>query len=282
MYKEFKLGVQDASIMGHHWGKENPSHVLVLIHGIGEHAGRFHRVATMCNAENIAVVAMDLRGHGCSSGARGHTAPRTSILEDVETLMQWTMDQYPHKKIIVYGHSMGGNIVLDYRNRGKFSAIPVAYVASSPWIVLKRKVPKILVATMEVLSKVKPKIQLSAGIKPKQLGNKLVISKHLHPALLHNKITAQTARECYKIGLALKEGTGEKAEVNGCHLPLLLMHGSSDKICSVEGSRQIAKLEKEKCHYVEWKNYFHEIHNGTKDEDGSEPIKTLIQWIQEL
>lgn len=282
MYQEFKLSVFDASIMGYHWKLENPNHVVVLIHGIGEHAGRFNRVAQIFNEHNIGVVAMDLRGHGCSSGKRGHTAPRTSVLSDVDELIKFAKTQYEGKPLFLYGHSMGGNIVLDYRHKGKYSHEMEGYIVTSPWIVLKRKIPKTLVGPVTLIGKLNPEMQLSAGIKPKMLGNREVISQHLHPELMHNKITLLTGIENYKIGLQLMEGTCQREDVNGCDKPLLLMHGSDDKICSVEGSRRIAEFEGEKCHYIEWHGYFHELHNGTKDYDGSEPTLKIAQWIEEF
>ena len=83
MYKLFDFQKRDCIVQGYHFPCENPNHVVCLIHGIGEHAGRFSRVAEHFNEAGIAVVSMDLRGHGRSQGVRGACAPRKEVLKDI-------------------------------------------------------------------------------------------------------------------------------------------------------------------------------------------------------
>ncbi len=285
MVNEFSIRVKNAVLMGYHWPVDAPEKVVVIIHGIGEHGGRFRRIATELNQNNMAALSVDLRGHGCSMGKRGHTAPRADILGDMDQLIQYAMRLYPDIPLILYGHSMGGNLVLDYRNRGSYSHLISAYISSSPWLVLKRRIPKLMEKGVLFWGKRQPELLISAGIKPKYLGNKKILGELLNPHLVHNTISLLTAVDNHTIGAALMRGEGETSEKNGIPKPLLLMHGSQDHICSVEGSRSFARIAEERgenIKYLEWKDYFHELHNGNREKDGMDVIKEIVQWIQSL
>ena len=274
MYENFKVDTDQAKLIGYSWDLENPESVVCIIHGIGEHAGRYDRMAGKMNENNLAVFSMDLRGHGISSGKRGHCAPRLAILSDIDCLLQEIKKRHPNVPLVIYGHSMGGNIALDYRRRGKCMNLPVGYIISAPWIILVRKVNSLLLLTMKIFSEIKPDFQIKAKIRNEDLGNVQVISQQQNRELRHNFITARTAIDGNTVALELLTvvTTGKK---------LLLMHGDSDKICSVEGSRKFSKIAND-CEYVEWPGYYHEIHNGNKTEDGQKVIDYAIKWIQAL
>ena len=89
MYQLFDFEKRDCIVQGYHFPCEAPHHVVCLIHGIGEHAGRFSRVADYFNHAGIAVVSMDLRGHGRSQGVRGACAPRVEVLKDIDALIEY-------------------------------------------------------------------------------------------------------------------------------------------------------------------------------------------------
>jgi len=274
MFENFKLDIDQAKIIGYSWDLSHPKAVVCIIHGIGEHAGRYDRMAMNMNENGLAVLSMDLRGHGISSGKRGHCAPRLSVLSDIDCLLLEAQRRYSNVPVVLYGHSMGGNIVLDYRRRGKFMVLPAGYVASAPWIILVRKVNRLLLLTMKIFSKIKPDFQIKAEIKNEDLGNLQVISLQQNKELSHDFITARTAVDGNKIGeeLLTIPTMGKK---------LLLMHGDADKICNIEGSRKFSKVAND-CEYVEWPGYYHEIHNGNKEENGQKVIDYAIKWIQTL
>ena len=264
--------------MGYQWNTQNPRAVLCLIHGICEHAGRYDRMAQMFTQSGLAVIGMDLRGHGCSSGRRGHCAPRNEVLKDIDQLLRYADCQYPGLPIVLYGHSLGGNIVLDYRVRGMLSGSPAAYIISGPWLGLVRKVPKHVRLILKAAHKVKPDFAINANLRPAHLGNPKMIMGDGRKALFHNSITVQTALEAYKIGRALEKGS-HKGNNGGVEKPMLLMHGEFDSVCSIESTRAFASLQGDSCTYIEWPGYFHELHNGNLQKDGTEVIQTMIDWI---
>ncbi len=279
MYENFRVP-SNVSIAGYRWDCENPSHLVCLIHGIGEYQGRYDRMANHLNEAGIAVLGMDHRGHGLSEGVRGHTAPRTEVLSDIDAFLAYAEKNFPDLPIILYGHSMGGNIVLDYRIRGNKSQLPAAYIVSAPWIKLYQEFPKAVVSLARMIAKIKPDFQVSSRIDYRKLGHEKHVGVYYKDPLVHSNITALCGIEGIDIGDALYENrlTGNGG---GQGKPLLLMHGDADEICSVSGSRAIAAYA-ENCTYIEWPGYYHEIHNGGAEATGEEVIETIIEFVKKV
>ena len=282
MYDNFQLkiaGTKENKIIGYSWKKQNPDYLICIIHGIGEYAGRYDRLAEHWKEAGFAAVSMDLRGHGKSFGKRGHCAPRKEILKDVDALIRYGQKLYPNVPLILYGHSMGGNIALDYRKRGELNDIPAAYIVSAPWVELVRKVTGPMYAGVKVLSKLWPSFTISSGVSSSDLGHSSLVGEYEKDPLDHHRISVLCAVDGFDTGSAMAKGI---LEDNGKAVgkPLLLMHGTEDHICSINGSRKVAAAET--CEYIEWPGLFHEIHNGGTESTGDEVIEKTIHWIQEL
>lgn len=277
MYRNFKLE-SDTELIGYEWKGNKPRFVVCLVHGIGEYAGRYDRTGEVFKEAGIAMVGMDLRGHGLSTGTRGHASPRESVLRDVDRLVEFAQREYPDIPVFLYGHSMGGNIALDYRRRGTYRNVPAAYIVTAPWIILQRQIPGYLYRFALMMSKIKPDFQMSSKINPETLGNVEIISKQEDKHLIHGKISVKTALEGLEIaGLLMNDSLKPQGEEP--LKPMLLMHGDADMVCDPEGSRILAQLEKDRCSYMEWKGMYHEIHNGGQKSDGMEVILTMADWI---
>ncbi len=284
MYETFALRQFDnGKIQGYSWHVENPARVVCIVHGIGEYGGRFDRVAEEFRKANMAVLALDLRGHGDSMEKKGHCAPRKAVLDDVSKLLEYAAEKYPGKPLVLYGHSMGGNIALDYRSRGMLNDLPYAYIISAPWIRLVRPIPTALYKLVKFMSKAAPSFTISSSVDEKILGNPLSVKPYNDNPMVHNRISTLCAVDGFEIGLALEDGSHED---NGraSRIPTLLMHGDADRICSIEGSRKIANRLTKKGYafeYIEWPGLFHEIHNGNKESKGDEVIEKMIVWMEE-
>lgn len=283
MFQNFELRTLDeGKIEGYLWDIENPTGVVCIIHGIGEYGGRFDRMASSLNSKGLAVVSMDLRGHGNSMGKKGHCAPRKSVLEDVTALIRYAQEKYPDQKIVLYGHSMGGNIALDYRSRGEMNDAPSLYIISAPWIRLVRPVPGILYGIVKLISAVAPEFTISSSVDEGILGNPVSVRPYSTNPMVHNRISLLCSVDGFETGRKLEKGILEN---NGgaSGIPVLLMHGDADRICAVEGSRNVAKhLESqgEDITYIEWPGLYHEIHNGGKTSKGDEVIEMITGWAE--
>lgn len=283
MHEEFELKGRGVKIAGYHYKVEDPKYVVVLIHGVGEHAGRYHRVADYFSEAGIAIVSMDLRGHGKTEGVRGHCAPRTEVLKDIDCLIDFARELYPGKPVVIYGHSMGGNLVIDYRSRGAYNGDVAGYVISAPWIRLVKNISGALVGVVKLMSRVAPTVKINSSCPEEDLGNPDFVRPYVDDPLVHPYITMLSSYEGFSIGGAIEKGINED---NGRSrgIPCLHMHGTSDKICDVEGSRAYARQSRnaqdEAYTYKEWPGYYHEIHNGGPNgETGEEPILAARDFI---
>ncbi len=282
MWTEFDMEVQGGGITlrGYHWPVENAEQVVVIIHGIGEYAGRYDRVAGILGEAKIAVLSMDLRGHGKSPGKRGHTAPRRRILQDIDALIKEAEKQYPDVPLILYGHSMGANMVLDYRVRGAMADHPAAYLTTAPWILLVKPVSPLLKKLAGVLSLVTPSVLFRSKIDSAVLGNPKSVGEYHRDPMVHGFISAQTAHDGFFMAEQLAKGT-LKGPFLAKEKPLLILHGTQDRLCDVEGARLVFSHE-DPAHTLleELPGIYHEIHNGGPQSDGQEIIYKIRDYIK--
>lgn len=281
MYDNFAFESRNKAVTGYRFVCEKPVQVMCVIHGIGEHAGRYNRMAEELEKQGVAMVSMDLRGHGISTGVRGDAAPRNEVLKDVDALIDAAQELYPGLPVILYGHSMGGNICLDYRNRGAKNYIPEKYIVSAPWIELVRPVPKAQYVLLKGVAKVFPKMTISSGCKEEDLGNLDYVRPYKSSLLVHDRISIRCATEGFDIGNQLAEET--LVNNHGADgKPLLMMHGDQDKVCSIHGTRKVAARHEGEngFEYVEWPGFYHEIHNGGPNATGNQVIEKIISFIK--
>lgn len=285
MYGKFILRKLDKGIIrGYSWEVDDPDKVICIVHGIGEYGGRFDRVAERFRADNMAVFALDLRGHGESVGKKGDCAPRSKVLDDVSALIEYAQDKHPDKKLVLYGHSMGGNIVLDYRGRGMLNDVPSGYIISAPWVRLVRKVPAPLYKMIKLLSGLVPSLTIGSEVNENDLGHPESVKPYKANPMVHNRISIQCAVDGFDTGLALEDGSAVDNR-RAADIPTLIMHGSEDRICDIEGTRRIARrLEDigDNIEFVEWNGLYHEIHNGSDKSNGDEVIEKMVTWAQAL
>ena len=167
---------------------------------------------------------------------------------------------------------------MDYRNRGKHRSLLAGYVITSPWLILLRKIPCYLYQFSKLMAVFKPDFTMNSKIKSEELGNSGIIAKQENKHLIHGKITVRTALDGFDTAdRLLQERVG--GDDGAALKPFLLMQGDADQICDPEGSRRLARLEAERCTYIEWPGLYHEIHSGGAESDGTEVIETIAQWI---
>lgn len=280
MFENFILTNSPEKIAGYCFNSTNPKATMIIIHGIGEYAGRYDRLASILGQDEIAIYSMDLPGHGISTGVRGDAAPRHEVLNYIDQLIVYVKEKHPDLPTVLYGHSMGGNIALDYKYRGNLAGELDGFIVSAPWIRLVRPVSKLTYNSVKLGSKIIPKFKIKSQCNEKDLGNLLYVKPYSSNPLVHPYITMRCALDGFEIGKAIDDGCWDDiGKTKG--KPFLLMQGTEDKLCSVEGARSLAQqnIDVPGFEYIEWDGYFHEIHNGNDQETGEKVVKKISEFI---
>jgi len=115
-HTEFEFKTFDGlSLFGQSWQPEDRTRAVVcLIHGLGEHSGRYVHVADSLSQAGYTLISFDLRGHGKSEGLRGHTPSYEALMQDISFLLEAANKKFPQLPFFLYGYSLGGNLVLNY------------------------------------------------------------------------------------------------------------------------------------------------------------------------
>lgn len=243
--------------------------VIILVHGIGEHIQRYRDWAARFNKENIGFVGVDLPGHGLSEGRKGHIRDYSVTDEMIRILEDECRKTFPGVPLFIYGHSMGGGIVMDYILRNQ-PAVAGA-VVTSPWLKLSFEPSRAKVFLAGVMKHVFPSLVQSTGLNTADLSRDTdVIDNYKADPLTHGKISVSLFHSAMNAAANSLENAGSLT------IPLLLMHGSADRICSPEGSREFSS----KTSMVElkiWDDAYHELHNELIKE---EVFTYIVNWIK--
>jgi alpha-beta hydrolase superfamily lysophospholipase len=245
--------------------------VICLVHGMGEHGDRYQHVAAQFTEAGFALIALDQHGHGRSSGKRGHLLSLDAAVSDAALIIEEAGKRIPGVPVFLYGHSMGGNVALNCALRLR-PAIK-GLILTSPWLRLAFRPHPLKEWVGRKIAAILPELQQSTGLNPAELFRPgyAKAAPIVDDPLCHTKITLHTFKE---IGSG---GEWAFAHADSLHVPLLLLHGSSDRITSLEASRLLAERLGERCEWRVWEGGFHELHN---DVEGEQTINEIIDWLE--
>lgn len=197
---------------------------LILLHGFGEHSGRYGHVAQWFAERGVAVYALDQRGHGRSPGTRGHIARFAQYLSDVVALRKLVAAESPGP-LLLFGHSFGGLVVLRYLESGSTGV--AGAVVSSPFLGVAMKVPAWKTGLARVLADVLPAIRVPTGVNPQHLSHDPdVVRAALSDPLCHVVMTPRAYRE---IVAAQRHALEERDRITA---PLLFGIAGDDRVVS--------------------------------------------------
>lgn len=245
---------------------------LALVHGHGEHVGRYAHVGEALAQAGYALMGFDLRGHGRSDGPRGHTPDYEALLSDLDLLLEQVTNRYPKVPVVLYGHSLGGNLVLNYALRRKPKIAGV--IATGPWLKLAFEPPALQVTLGRVMDKLAPAFTQKSGLETAALSRDSgIVKAYLDDPLVHDRISARLFVAMYESGQWALEHAAEFP------VPLLLMHGTGDRLTSAAASRQFAERGGKNVTWRAWDDWYHEIHNEPEKE---QVLAVMVQWLDEL
>ena len=256
------------------WEPENgnPKALVVLVHGLGEHTGRYPHVGKALTRSGYALVGFDLRGHGKSGGARGHAPSLDAYMQDIRQFFSLMEQRYPAIPRFLYGHSLGGLLVLAYAiqyGKGLKGAI-----ANEPALRSSLQEQKAKVAMVRLLGSLAPTMTVPSGLDAATLSrDPAVVDAYRKDPLVHDSASLGFGKAALNaIDLCF-------ARAREFPAPLLIMHGTGDKINYSSGSEDFARLVNEAGRDVTlrlWDDLYHEIHNEPEKED---VFQFMVEWL---
>lgn len=251
--------------------KGKPLAAILMIHGLGEHAGRYAWWAGKFNDAGIAFISFDLPGHGMAEGRRGVMPPYGELYKTIDLLLSEMRNDYPAVPLFLYGHSLGGGIVLNYliKNRPEIRGA----IVTSPWIRLTETPPRYKVLLASVVKSVMPGMTQPSGLKTEFLSHDPeVVNLYRTDELVHGLISVGLYNSAIK---AAEESLERAGEIS---VPLLIAHGRDDMITSPSGSVDIASAAPHATLKL-WDGGYHELHNDLMKE---EHFEFITDWINTL
>lgn len=245
--------------------------VVIIVHGLGEHAGRYDHVARKLNAWGFAVRGYDQCGHGESGGAPGSLPTDTRLLDDLADIVDSTRSRMVGgTPLILLGHSMGGLVV------GRFVSLAIrkvdALVMSSP--ALNPGLSGFQKFLLAVLPRFAPNLRVGNGVKPQFISHDpAVVKAYRSDRLVHDRISARLAK------FIADAGPATVAAAPGWKVPTLLMFAGDDRLLNPQGSRDFAAAAPgDVVTSVCFDKLYHEIFNEL---DATEVFQTLQRWLDQ-
>ncbi|CAM1358138.1 alpha/beta hydrolase [Tenacibaculum xiamenense] len=232
--ENFTYPFHKTTFFGRYWQPERAKGIVVIIHGMGEHSGRYEHVASELVKSDFAVIAFDHFGHGNTKGKRGHNPGYSYVLDSITELVKKAEEFFGKLPIFLYGHSMGGNAVINYVLRRKNNIDGV--IATSPFLRLAFEPPAWKLSLGKFMQKIAPSITLGNELDPNDISRDPVeVQKYIEDPLVHDKVSPN-------FSLSFIDA-GEWAISNAplLKIPMLILHGTEDKIIDHKGSEAFAK-----------------------------------------
>lgn len=253
--------------------------VLAIVHGLGEHSGRYCQIVKGLTSAGYAVFGFDNQGHGKSEGQRGHINRWQDYRDNTQAFLSLIRQQEPTAPLFLMGHSLGGLIVLDYVLRSadseQFQALDVRglIVSAPPFQPTTGTASRRRMVLARLLSGLLPRLTLSMNLSQGGLSrDPSVGDRASEDPLTHSSVTLRWGSE------TLSTLDWVKSNIDRLSLPLLLTHGEADPIISPSGSEEI--FEQVNCPDKTLKIYpgsYHEPHN---DLDADMVVSDLLRWIE--
>jgi alpha-beta hydrolase superfamily lysophospholipase len=243
---------------------------VVIIHGFGEHSGRYGALTDHLIRHRYSVMAYDHRGHGLSDGLPGHVDRFDEYEDDLDRVLLSIRARGQSQNLFLIGHSMGGLIALRYLAKARRPI--AAAVVSAPLIEVAIRVPAHKIMIARVGARVAPRLRLGNGIDPGILSRDPEVGVAYAADPLVNKVVS--TRWFTEATQAMEEVKQWAPRITA---PLLVMHGTEDKLASVEATKrlfdQFGSKDKELSIY---KGYYHELFN---EPEKQQVFDQVTQWL---
>lgn len=271
-YKEGKFeGGKKLTIYYQCWlPEERPKAILLIAHGLAEHSGRYKNLAAYFVSRGYGVYALDHRGHGKSDGTRIYIDRFDDYVIDLRTFHGLVRKENPETKVFLIGHSMGGTIAVAYSI--EYQQDLTGLITSGASLIAAAAAPPLLLAMASIASALLPRAGVTVLDASAISRNKSVVKAYENdPLVYRGKIPARTGAELARMWRGLPPQMPE------IKLPVLILHGSSDRLASPQGSKllyeRVSSTDKTLKIYD---GLYHEVFNEPERE---QVMRDVEQWL---
>jgi len=270
IHQEFDFTHYNTKFFGQFWQASSTKAVVILVHGMGEHSTRYtSSIIPEFLKNNISVMTYDQFGHGKTEGKRGHNPGFEAVLDCVDIAFKKVKSVFGDVPTFLYGHSMGGNVIINYllTRKNQFTGA----IATSPFLKLAFQPPSWKISIGKILQKIAPSMTMGNELDVNAISrDKEEVQKYVDDPLVHDRISPNYSITFMKTGIwAIKNASN-------LSLPLLILHGTGDRLTSHKASEEFA-LKNNNVTLKLFKDGYHELHN---DLCKKEFIHTIVHWLE--
>jgi alpha-beta hydrolase superfamily lysophospholipase len=272
MVSDFNWEFAGTHFHGMQWRPEKFSNIFIIIHGIGEHVGRYAHVAEFFIREGYLVTGIDHYGHGKSDGKPGAAKTLEEIFDYLHAFIEHMRNVY-RMPVVLYGHSMGGGILTGYLLHRQ-PAVKAA-VISAPALIVARKPNAFLRGVLGIGAALLPQLRVKQGLDIHKISHDAAeVEKFRQDPLRHDKASLRLMH------MLVSNGRWCLRHSSRLQAPALLIHGNADEFTSVDGSRLFAKrAPAQLLTYKEWDGLYHEMHN---EPEKLQVLQFVAGWLSHL
>ena len=251
------------------WPQSSAAITFAVVHGLGEHAGRYERFAEGMAKHGMGTFAVDLRGHGKSPGQRGHVDSWSQWTDEVSAFVKH-VGSVAHGEVVPLGHSFGGASLLSGVLAGKLPSSK-RFIVSSPALKVTIAVPAWKIKLATAASSVLPRLALDNEVDPKLLSRMPdVVDAYRADPLVHSKISSRL----YTEWLAATRSILDRAQE--IKIPFLILAGTDDGLIDPEGSKELHR----KTHSVSELRLLEGRYHEPFNDIGNEEVFAMISsWL---
>lgn len=271
-HREFtSAGIGGIDLYAQAWlPEQSPRSVIVIAHGLGEHGGRYERLAGELVAGGRAVYAVDHRGHGRSPGPRANIERFAHLVSDFSAFVGRAARQHPDAALFLLGHSMGGAVA--FASAQRLQATLRGVVLSAPALAVDPLPSGLQALTLRTLASLAPNSG-AMTIAPGEVSrDPHVVAAYQNDPLVHHK--AIPARTVHELLLAMQDFPRQAPALR---VPTLVLHGTADRLVPLAAVRPVCQAlgTKDKT-FRYYEGLSHEVLNEPERE---QVVHDLMQWL---
>ncbi len=251
------------------WPVDAAPVTFAVVHGMGEHGGRYERFARGMARFQMATYAVDLRGHGRSDGRRGHIDSWSQWVDDGAAFVAHVESEVAGE-VVPLGHSFGGVVILSMMLAGR---VPRArrFVLSSPALRLKAEIPAWLSSLVWLMSRAAPRLGVNNQVDPRTISRlPEEVAAYRTDPLVHSRITSRTLVEWQQAAHRDLELAGE------IKIPFLITAGTADRLVDSTGSEELHRRAPKTSDLRLLEGRYHEPYN---DQGNEEVFALIAEWL---